>query len=55
MQAGFTKTDIYPTEHARRLVYFAYTTVKHLGAGQFYLFVSRDADGNPMNGAATYR
>jgi len=26
-----------------------------LGAGQFYLFVSRDADGNPMNGAATYR
>ena len=37
------------------LFYFAYTTVKHLGAGQFYLFVSRDKDGNPLDGAATYR
>jgi hypothetical protein len=55
VQAGFTKTDIYPTDMRGVLFYFAYTTVKHLGAGQFYLFVSRDADGNPMNGAATYR
>jgi hypothetical protein len=55
VQTGFTKTDVYPIDMRGVLFYFAYTTVKQLGAGQFYLFVSRDADGNPMNGAATYR
>ena len=52
---GFSKTEIYPTDKRGMLFYFAYTTVKHLGAGQFYLFVSRDKDGNPLDGAATYR
>ena len=49
------QTEIYPTDGRGTLFYFAYTTVKHLGAGQFYLFVSRDKDGNPLDGSATYR
>ena len=55
VENGFSKTEIYPTDKRGILFYFAYTTVKHLGAGQFYLFVSRDKDGNPLDGAATYR
>ena len=55
VESGFTQTDIYPTDGRGTVFYFAYTTVKHLGAGQFYLFVSRDKDGNPLDGAATYR
>lgn len=55
VESSFTKTDVYPTDGRGILFYFAYTTVKHLGAGQFYLFVSRDKDGNPLNGARTYR
>jgi len=55
VESGFTETDIYPTDGRGTVFYFAFTTVKHLGAGQFYLFVSRDKDGNPLNGASTYR
>ena len=55
VENGFTQTDVYPTDGRGILFYFAYTTVKHLGAGQFYLFVSRDEDGNTLNGADAYR
>jgi hypothetical protein len=55
IEAGFTKTDVYPTDGRGTIFYFAYSTIKHLGAGQFYLFVSRDRDGDPLNGAGTYR
>ncbi len=55
VENGFSKTEIYPIDKRGIVFYFAYTTIKHLGAGQFYLFVSRDQDGNPLDGAATYR
>ncbi len=55
VQTGFTKADVYPTDGRGTLFYFAYSMVKHLGAGQFYLFVSRDSDGNPLDGGGTYR
>jgi len=55
VESGFTQTDIYPTDGRGTVFYFAYSTIKHLGAGQFYLFVSRDKNGNPLDGAATYR
>lgn len=55
VQNGFSKTDVYPVDKRGILFYFAYTTVKHLGSGQFYLFVSRDKYGNPLDGAGTYR
>jgi len=55
VESGFTQTDIYPTDGRGTVFYFAYSTIKHLGAGQFYLFVSRDKDGNPLDGAVIYR
>ena len=55
VESGFTQTDSYPTDGRGNIFYFAYSTIKHLGAGQFYLFVSRDKDGNPLDGATTYR
>ncbi len=55
VQNGFSQTEIYPIDKRGILFYFAFTTVKHLGSGQFYLFVSRDKGGNPLDGAATYR
>ena len=32
-----------------------FSSVKHPGAGQYYLFVTRDKDGRPLDGAANYR
>jgi hypothetical protein len=52
---GFTKTDVYPTDGRGTAYYYAFSSIKHMGAGQFYLFVSRDKDGNPLDGTATYR
>lgn len=55
METGFTKTEIYPTDGRGTAYYFAYSSIKHMGAGQFYLFVSRDKNGDPLNGATIYR
>lgn len=55
VESGFTTPDVYPTDGRGILFYFAFSTIKHLGAGQFYLFVSRDKQGQPLDGAATYR
>ena len=35
--------------------YWAFSTVKHLGAGQFYLMSIRDKTGQPLDGSKTYR
>ena len=37
------------------LYYCAFSGVKHMGAGQFYLFITRDTHGDPLDGSATYR
>ena len=55
VQTGFTQANLYPTDARGTLYYFVYSSVKHPGAGQYYLFVTRDKDGNPLDGAATYR
>jgi hypothetical protein len=34
---------------------YAYIAIKHLGAGQFYLISIRDKNGDPFDGARTYR
>lgn len=33
----------------------AYSTLKHLGAGQFYRMAAKDRDGRALDGASTYR
>lgn len=35
--------------------YWAFSTVKHIGAGQFYLMSTRDKAGKPMDGSKNYR
>ena len=35
--------------------YWAFSTVKHLGAGQFYLMAIRDKAGQSLDGSSTYR
>jgi hypothetical protein len=54
-ETGFTTPDSYPTDGRGTAYYYAFSSIKHMGAGQSYLFVSRDKDGNPLDGAATYR
>ncbi len=55
METGFGKAESYPTDDRGTAYYYAFSSIKHMGAGQFYLFVSRDKDANPLNGANTYR
>ncbi len=52
---GFSDTGSYPIDARGTAYYCAFSGIKHMGAGQFYLFVSRDKDGNPMDGDATCR
>ena len=35
--------------------HFAFSTPKHLGAGQFYLMAMKDKDGRALDGARNYR
>lgn len=52
---GFTDTDSYPIDARGVCYYCAYSGIKHMGAGQFYLFETRDKDGQPLDGNAAYR
>jgi hypothetical protein len=51
----YAKRESYAID-ARGLAYtYAYISIKHLGAGQFYLISIRDKDGDPYDGGKTYR
>lgn len=52
---NYGNRNIYPVDARGFLYYAAFTSIKHLGAGQFYLFGTRDANGEPLDGDATYR
>ena len=55
MQNSFTDPDAYPVD-ARGLAYtYAFIGLKRLGAGQFYLISIKDKNGEPFDGAKTYR
>jgi len=51
----FNEPDTYPIDGRATAYYFAFSSVKHMGAGQFYLFVSRDKAGRLLDGSKTYR
>jgi hypothetical protein len=55
METSYGNTASYPVDGRGCAYYYAYSSIKHMGAGQFYLFVSRDKDGNPLDGAKSYR
>ena len=57
MEAGFSfeRKDHYPID-ARGLLYsYAFSSVKHIGVGQFYLWSMRDQDGNFLHGRKRYK
>lgn len=47
--------DAYSVDARGLTDYWAFSTVKHLGAGQFYLMSIRDKTGQPFDGNKTYR
>jgi hypothetical protein len=52
---GYTTPDFYPVDARALTYYMGYIGIKHLGAGQFYLIVHEDKNGQPLSGADTYR
>jgi hypothetical protein len=52
---GFTDTDSYPLDARGTVYYCAFSGLKHMGAGQYYLFVARDRAGKILDGSATWR
>jgi len=52
---GFSDINSYPIDNRGTAYYFAFSGVKHMGSGQYYLFVSRDRKGEPLSGANNYR
>lgn len=55
LSGNYEARDIYPLDVRAFLYYAAFTSVKHPGAGQYYLFNTRDANGDPFHGSAAYR
>jgi hypothetical protein len=55
IQSGYAEPDAYPTDLRGMIYTFGYIGIKRLGAGQFYLIAIRDKDGDPLDGARTYR
>ncbi len=50
--SGFTITDIYPVDFRCITYYWGFFSVRHLGAGQFYLLDAFDRAGQPMDGGS---
>ena len=54
-QASFwEKPGGYAVDARGSYFLLGFSTVKHLGQGQFYLFAIHDRDGKPLDGGATY-
>lgn len=54
--ATFYETpDTYPVDARAVTDYWAFSTVKHLGSGQFYLMSTKDKEGQPLDGSKHYR
>jgi hypothetical protein len=52
--SGFTITDIYPVDFRCITYYWGFSSVRHLGAGQFYLLDAFDRAGQSMDGGSNY-
>jgi hypothetical protein len=52
---SYADRSIYPLDSRACTYYAAFSGVKHLGAGQFYLFVSRDKNNNILDGSKNYK
>jgi hypothetical protein len=52
---GFSSPDSYPVDERGVAYSFAFFSAKQLGTAQFYLMTIKDKNGDPFDGAATYR
>jgi hypothetical protein len=52
--SGFAIPDIYPVDFRGVTYYWGFSSVRHLGAGQFYLLNAFDRAGQPMDGSSNY-
>ena len=52
--SGFAIPDIYPVDFRGVTYYWGFSSVRHLGAGQFYLLNAFDRAGQPMDGGSSY-
>ena len=55
MGVFYETPEVYSIDARGLADYCAYSTVKHLGAGQFYLMTVRDGAGGALDGAGNYR
>ena len=54
--ATFYETpDSYPIDARGVTDYWGFSTIKHLGAGQFYLMSTKDSKGQSLDGSRTYK
>ncbi|TIV27476.1 MAG: DUF1254 domain-containing protein, partial [Mesorhizobium sp.] len=51
----FSKPGVYPVDNRGTFFSFAFSSIKHLGSGQFYLVTIRDKNGKALDGGKTYR
>jgi hypothetical protein len=51
----FETPDSYPIDARGVSYYWAFSSIKHLGAGQFYFLTTRDKNGQALDGAKSYR
>ena len=54
MSSGFADPNSYAIDGRAVFYYMAYFSVKHFGAGQFYLVATSDRAGQPLKGNRTY-
>ncbi len=52
---NFAKAGVYPIDTRSVFFSMAFSSVKHLGTGQFYLVALDDRTGQPFDGGQTYR
>jgi hypothetical protein len=55
MGTFYEKPDAYSVDARGLASSLAYSTIKHLGEGQFYLMAAKDKDGRALDGANNYR
>jgi hypothetical protein len=55
MGTFYEKPDAYSVDARGLADSYAYSTSKHLGAGQYYLMAAKDKDGHALDGAHDYR
>jgi len=55
MGTFYERKDAYSLDARGLADYYAYSTIKHIGAGQYYLLTTKDKDRRALDGSRNYR